>query len=214
MKDLKRKTPVEVVPEGVALHENEFVLRQHSPLHKAKKLGGDGSDVEGRHGPREYAAGEASWLEARLDPPEPVRARPFARRAQQIRRVVAMAAAFMVAGVLHMGAWTHLAGATLSEAEERSCGMRSVDIMTTPAITVRPRTPLKHLVHRMVEQEISGVPVEGAEGALLGIVTEADLLRLQLTPGVGEVLLRSARGEEATDTVAHGRPTPQEHDGP
>lgn len=40
----------------------------------------------------------------------------LARRASQVRRVVAMAAAFMVAGVLHMGAWTHLAGATLSAA--------------------------------------------------------------------------------------------------
>ena len=40
----------------------------------------------------------------------------LARRALQIRRVVTMAAAFMVAGVLHMGAWTHWAGATLSAA--------------------------------------------------------------------------------------------------
>lgn len=35
------------------------------------------------------------------------------RRARQVRQVVGSAAAFMVAGVLHMGAWTHWAGATL-----------------------------------------------------------------------------------------------------
>jgi hypothetical protein len=38
----------------------------------------------------------------------------LARRARQIHQVVALAAAFMVAGVLHMGAWTQLAGATLA----------------------------------------------------------------------------------------------------
>lgn len=38
----------------------------------------------------------------------------LARRALQVRRIVALAGAFMVAGVLHMGAWTHWAGATLS----------------------------------------------------------------------------------------------------
>ena len=37
----------------------------------------------------------------------------LARRARQIRQIVAFVAAFMVAGVLHMGGWTHLAGATL-----------------------------------------------------------------------------------------------------
>jgi hypothetical protein len=44
----------------------------------------------------------AGWNEATL-----------ARRALQVREIVAIAAAFMVAGVLHMGAWTQLAGATL-----------------------------------------------------------------------------------------------------
>lgn len=45
----------------------------------------------------------AGWNEATL-----------ARRALQVRRIVAYAAGFMVAGVLHMAAWTHWAGATLS----------------------------------------------------------------------------------------------------
>ncbi len=49
----------------------------------------------------------AGWNEATL-----------ARRASQVRRIVAYAAAFMVAGVLHMGAWTHWAGATLPAAAD------------------------------------------------------------------------------------------------
>lgn len=42
----------------------------------------------------------------------------LARRALQVRHIVALAAAFMVAGVLHMGAWTHWAGATLAAAAD------------------------------------------------------------------------------------------------
>jgi len=36
------------------------------------------------------------------------------RRARQVRQVVAIGAAILVAGILHMGAWTQLAGATLA----------------------------------------------------------------------------------------------------
>lgn len=39
-------------------------------------------------------------------------------RALQVRRFVAFAAAFLVAGILHMGAWTHWAGSTLSAAAD------------------------------------------------------------------------------------------------
>lgn len=42
----------------------------------------------------------------------------LAHRALQVRQFVGIAAAFMVAGVLHMGAWTHWAGATLSAAAD------------------------------------------------------------------------------------------------
>jgi hypothetical protein len=40
----------------------------------------------------------------------------LSRRALQVRHIVALAAAFMVAGVLHMGAWTHWVGASLQAA--------------------------------------------------------------------------------------------------
>ena len=56
------------------------------------------------------AAGAASALPPRAGWND----RTLARRALQVREVVGVTAAFLVAGVLHMGAWTHLAGATLS----------------------------------------------------------------------------------------------------
>lgn len=57
-----------------------------------------------------FAAGAASTL----PPVAGWNERSLARHAQRVRQVVALAALFLVAGVLHMGAWTQWAGATLS----------------------------------------------------------------------------------------------------
>ncbi len=54
--------------------------------------------------------------------------------------------------------------------------MNAADIMTPDVITVRPDTPLDQIVTVMLESRISGVPVLD-EDAIVGIVTEGDLLR-------------------------------------
>jgi CBS domain-containing protein len=54
--------------------------------------------------------------------------------------------------------------------------MKVRDVMTAPAITVGPDTPYAEIVDRLLEHEISGLPVVDADGTLLGIVTEADLV--------------------------------------
>jgi len=48
--------------------------------------------------------------------------------------------------------------------------------MTSPVITITPQTPVKDIAAMMVTHHISGLPVVTAEGELVGIVTEADLL--------------------------------------
>ncbi len=50
------------------------------------------------------------------------------------------------------------------------------DVMTSPVITVTPDTPVKEIARLLLTHHISGVPVVDAEGRLVGIVTEADLL--------------------------------------
>jgi CBS domain-containing protein len=50
------------------------------------------------------------------------------------------------------------------------------DIMRRDVITVRPETPLKEVARLLVEHRISGVPVVDAEGRVLGVVSEADLV--------------------------------------
>jgi len=51
------------------------------------------------------------------------------------------------------------------------------DLMTREVVTVRPDLPVTALTRLLAERGISSVPVTRASGELLGIVTEADLLR-------------------------------------
>lgn len=51
------------------------------------------------------------------------------------------------------------------------------DVMTRSVVTVTPDTPFQELLSLMAEHAISGVPVVHDDGRLIGIVTEADLLR-------------------------------------
>ena len=51
------------------------------------------------------------------------------------------------------------------------------DLMALDVITVRPDLPVTALARLLTDRAISSVPVTTAAGTLLGIVTEADLLR-------------------------------------
>lgn len=55
--------------------------------------------------------------------------------------------------------------------------MQARDVMTTGVITVSPDTPVHEIARLLVDKRISGVPVVDAEGHLLGIVSEGDLVR-------------------------------------
>jgi len=54
--------------------------------------------------------------------------------------------------------------------------MRVDDVMTTDVATVTPGASLKDVARILVERDISGVPVMDADGDVLGVVSEADLL--------------------------------------
>lgn len=54
--------------------------------------------------------------------------------------------------------------------------MRVADVMTREVVTVAPDTPVQEIARRMWTHRVSGVPVVAADGALVGIVSEGDLL--------------------------------------
>ena len=51
------------------------------------------------------------------------------------------------------------------------------DLMTPDVVTVPPETPVMAMARLLADRGISAVPVVDAAGAVLGIVTEADLIR-------------------------------------
>jgi CBS domain-containing protein len=60
--------------------------------------------------------------------------------------------------------------------------MRAKDAMTSPAITVAPEAHCKDAAALLVRHRISALPVVDADGSLVGLVSEADLLTLETTP--------------------------------
>lgn len=61
--------------------------------------------------------------------------------------------------------------------------MKIKDIMTRDVVSVRPDTPFKEIVERLVRSDVSGLPVLDEAGRLVGIVTEADLTSKEAYPG-------------------------------
>ncbi|MFH9826359.1 CBS domain-containing protein [Streptomyces bobili] len=72
------------------------------------------------------------------------------------------------------------------------------DLMTSPAVTVRPEATLAHAARAMARRGVKRLPVVDGDGVLKGIVSRSDLLR---------VFLRSDRdiAEEVRGEVVAGR---------
>ncbi|MEZ5122458.1 MAG: CBS domain-containing protein [Solirubrobacterales bacterium] len=54
--------------------------------------------------------------------------------------------------------------------------MRVEDVMTTTVATVAPETSLKEVARELAERQISGMPVVDEAGAVVGVISEADIL--------------------------------------
>jgi CBS domain-containing protein len=55
--------------------------------------------------------------------------------------------------------------------------MKAADVMTRAVVTTTPESPIEGVARTMIQHGISGVPVVNADGSVVGIVTEGDLLR-------------------------------------
>jgi CBS domain-containing protein len=66
-------------------------------------------------------------------------------------------------------------------------GMKIESLMTRDVVSVSPDTPLKDVAALLSEKHISGMPVCGADGTVVGVVSEADILRTEqgIGPDVG-----------------------------
>ncbi|SES21201.1 CBS domain-containing protein [Actinokineospora terrae] len=55
--------------------------------------------------------------------------------------------------------------------------MRACDVMTSPVVTVTPSTTVKHAAELLDSRGFTTLPVVSDDGRLLGVVTEADIVR-------------------------------------
>ena len=51
------------------------------------------------------------------------------------------------------------------------------DIMQSPVIAATPQASLRDLAVRLVNNEFSGMPVAASDGRVVGVITEADIIR-------------------------------------
>jgi CBS domain-containing protein len=74
--------------------------------------------------------------------------------------------------------------------------------MTRDVVTVTRQTPLKQVARLLSKHGISGVPVCDPDGRVVGVVTEADILRKEvgLRPGSGGPLGWLVDGSDVTET--------------
>jgi CBS domain-containing protein len=89
--------------------------------------------------------------------------------------------------------------------------MRALDIMTSPVVTATPNMTIQDAARLFVDHHISGMPVVDADGRVVGIVSQGDLLhRVENGTGHGrrrwwlEFLLSSPREQAARYVKEHG----------
>ena len=88
----------------------------------------------------------------------------------------------------HMVVTAFVAGSAQREDEAPGSGHPSAhpkegtvrDVMTSPVVSVPPNAPVKAIAELILSERVSAVPVVGANGHLLGIVSDADLLPKQI----------------------------------
>ena len=56
------------------------------------------------------------------------------------------------------------------------------ELMTRRVVTASPETPVKEALRRLAEREVTAMPVVDHAGALVGVVSEADLIRDLVVP--------------------------------
>jgi anti-anti-sigma factor len=83
--------------------------------------------------------------------------------------------------------------------------MRVADVMTSPVLTVGPDAPWKQVAERMLDADVSGLPVTNDDGYLMGVVTEADLVS---KPAFGTRWAAKATALTAAEFVYQGPKDP------
>jgi CBS domain-containing protein len=99
---------------------------------------------------------------------------------------------------------------TASSEHPSGAALQARDIMTRYVVSVRPDTPIEEIARRLIERGVSGLPVTEADGKLVGIVSEGDLVRrpelgTERQPAWWLYLLADAEERAGRYVKSHGR---------
>ncbi len=81
------------------------------------------------------------------------------------------------------------------------------DVMVKEVLTVTESTPLKEVAKLFSEKKITGAPVVSAQGELVGVISETDLIRKNTSIGAwspskaGQIMTRPAVTVAPNDTL-------------
>lgn len=75
---------------------------------------------------------------------------------------------------------TRATAAKLAPEPKPAVPVTAKEIMQTPVIAATPRASLRDLAARLVTNEFSGMPVADSDGRVVGVITEADIIRALL----------------------------------
>lgn len=79
--------------------------------------------------------------------------------------------------------------------------MKVVDVMTTDVVSAEPEWSLKQAARVMIDAGVSGLPVIGDNGMVVGIITEADFIETEAGRTIGrQRLFDTVFGEKRTRT--------------
>lgn len=77
--------------------------------------------------------------------------------------------------------------------------MKVRELMTEPPVAVTTDTPVRHVVELMAEHHVSGLPVVVADGTVVGLVSEGDLV--SRADVLGRSCSKPAEGDGSTPAV-------------
>jgi CBS domain-containing protein len=68
----------------------------------------------------------------------------------------------------------------------------AADVMTTPVVTVRDDATLTAAIELLLRHHVSGLPVVADDGAVIGIITEHDIMNFAFSGDAADTTVREA----------------------
>jgi len=76
--------------------------------------------------------------------------------------------------------------------------LKAKDVMTKEVMTISPDATLSDLIELLIAKEISGMPVVGDDGKMIGIISEKDILNFAFSGNLHHTKVKEAMSKNVT----------------